>query len=100
MKNTFVLLWEPGPAWVAGKTVREQPFWDEHAVFMDQLFADGLVVMGGPFADASGSMVIFEAESEQVVADLFERDPFAIHGIAVRRLLKPWLLFLDARRQL
>jgi hypothetical protein len=38
MKNTFVILWAPGPAWVVGKTVREQPYWTEHAAFMDQLF--------------------------------------------------------------
>ena len=39
MKNTFMLLWAPGPAWVLGKTVREQPYWTEHAAFMDRLFA-------------------------------------------------------------
>jgi len=43
MKNTFVILWVHGPAWVAGKTVREQPYWDQHATFMDQLFEDGTV---------------------------------------------------------
>ncbi|HEU0106641.1 MAG TPA: YciI family protein [Vicinamibacteria bacterium] len=101
MKNTFMILWAPGPAWVAGKTVREQPYWAEHAAFMDRLFDDGSVVLGGPFADASGSLVIVEAEveGEQDVEDMFARDPFVVHGIFALASRKRWLLFLDARRK-
>ena len=99
MKNTFIILWAPGPAWVPGKTVREQPHWEQHAAFMDQLFENGTVVLGGPFADATGSLVIVEAENEQEVADLFSHDPFVVHDIFVRSLLKQWLLFLDARHK-
>ena len=99
MKNTFVVLWRPGPAWVAGKTVREQPYWDEHATFMDQLFDKGIVLLGGPFADATGSLVIWEAEGEQELADIIAHDPFVIHGIFALKSLKQWVLFLDARRK-
>ena len=99
MKSTFVILWAPGPAWVAGKIVREQPYWAEHATFMDRLFEDGMVVQGGPFADASGSLVIVEAESEQEVAEVFASDPFVVQGIFALSSRKQWLLFLDARRK-
>jgi len=99
MKKTFMILWAPGPAWVEGKTVREQPHWAEHAAFMDPLFENGMVVLGGPFADATGSLVIVEAENEHEVADLFARDPFVEHAIFALRSLKQWPLFLDARRQ-
>ena len=97
MKNTFMILWAPGPAWVSGKTVRQQPFWAEHATFMDRLFENGMVVLGGPFADASGSLVIVEAENEQEVADLVASDPFVVHDIFALSSLKQWQLFLDAR---
>ncbi len=99
MKNTFVILWGHGSAWVEGKTVREQPYWDDHATFMDRLFEDGMVVLGGPFADGTGSMVIVEAESEREVADIFAQDPFLLHDIFALRSLKQWQLFLDARRK-
>lgn len=99
MKKTFMILWGPGSAWVAGKTVREQPYWTEHAAFMDPLFENGMVVLGGPFTDATGSLVIVEAESEQEVADVFARDPFLVHGIFALDRLKQWVLFLDARRK-
>ena len=97
MKNTFVQLWAHGPAWVPGKTVREQPYWAEHAAFMDPLFENGTVVLGGPFVDGTGSLVIVEAESEQEVADLFASDPFVIQGIFALSFRKQWQLFLDAR---
>jgi uncharacterized protein len=99
MKSTFMILWGHGPAWVEGKTVREQPYWTEHAAFMDPLFDSGMVLLGGPFADGTGSMVIVEAESEQAVADLCARDPFAVHDIFTLNSLKQWQLFLDARRK-
>jgi uncharacterized protein len=97
MKNTFMMLWAPGPAWVAGQSVRTQPYWAQHAAFMDRLFENGTVVLGGPFADATGSLVIVEAENEQEVADLFASDPFVVQAIFAPPLLKQWLLFLDAR---
>lgn len=99
MKNTFMILWAPGPAWVPGKTVREQPYWAEHATFMDRLFEHGMVALGGPFADGSGSLVIVEAENEQEVADVFASDPFVVQGIFALSSRKQWLLFLDARRK-
>jgi uncharacterized protein YciI len=98
MKNTFVILWAPGAAWAPGKTVREQAYWDEHAEFMDQLFEDGTVIMGGPFSDGTGSLVIVEAENIDEVATLFAKDPFVVHQIFSLRSLKQWQLFLDARR--
>ena len=100
-KQTFVILWAAGPVWVPGKTVREQPYWDEHAAFIDPLFEQGIVVMGGPFTDGSGSLLIVEGESEQAAAELFARDPFVIHGIFARASLKhikQWQIFLNAYR--
>jgi uncharacterized protein len=99
MKNTFVILWAPGAAWEAGKTVREQAYWDEHAEFMDRLFEDGMVIMGGPFSDGTGSLVIVEAEELDEVSSIFVRDPFVVHEIFALRGLKQWQLFLDARQK-
>ena len=98
MKNTFVILWAPGPAWVLGKTVREQPYWTEHAAFMDRLFENGTVIMGGPFTDGTGSLALVEAEEENEGRTLFADDPFVVHCIFALSSLKQWQLFLDARR--
>jgi uncharacterized protein YciI len=100
MKKTFVILWAHGPAWVSGKTVREQPYWTEHAEFMDRLFENGTVILGGPFTDGSGSLVIVEAEQENDVETIVASDPFVVHNIFSLSGLKQWQLFLDIRRNL
>ncbi len=65
---------------------------------MDRLFANGTVLMGGPFTDGTGSLVLVEAEEESEVRTLFANDPFVIQRIFVLSSLKQWQLFLDARR--
>jgi uncharacterized protein YciI len=97
MKQTFAIFREPGAAWLAGKTVREQPLWNEHAAYMDHLFKQGVIVLGGPYADHSGALLIVEIDSEDAAAHLFDHDPWTIHDILRKGMVKPWLIFLDAR---
>ena len=99
LKKTFIIIFTPGSAWIAGKTSREQAYWTEHAAFMDALFEDGIVIMGGPYADYSSIMVILEASNESEVRDLFKRDPFVVHGIFHVSSVNEWLVFLDARKK-
>jgi len=99
LKKTFVTTFTPGTNWIAGKTSREQPYWTEHAAFMDALFEDGIVTMGGPFADYSIILVVVEAFDENAVHDLFKRDPFIVHGIFHFASVHEWLVFLDARKK-
>lgn len=99
MNKTFITIFTPGANWVAGKTSREQPYWTEHAAFMDALFEDGTVIMGGPFADYSNIMVIVEASDENAVGELFKRDPFIVQGILHLASVHEWLIFLDARKK-
>ena len=99
MKKTFIILLAHGRAWAEGKTVREQAYWDEHAEFMDRLFENGTVIMGGPFSDGTGSLVIVEAEGIDEVSTLIANDPFVVHEIFALRSLKQWQLFLDARQK-
>jgi len=65
---------------------------------MDRLFENGTVIMGGPFTDGTGSLVLVEAEEENEVRTLFADDPFVVHCIFALSSLKQWQLFLDARR--
>ena len=58
MKNTFVTISSAGPNRDPSKGTREQPLWDEHAAFIDQLVAEGFVLMGGPLVDENGAMLI------------------------------------------
>ena len=97
-KRTFALFLTHGPNWDEARPVRQQNHWDDHAAFMDALFASGFVRLGGPFGDGSGTLVIAEAGSADEGWATFARDPWAIHQILLLRQVKPWELFLDRHR--
>ena len=46
MKKTIAVFMRHGSRWDSDKSVREQAYWDDHAQFMDALFADRVAVWG------------------------------------------------------
>ena len=98
MKNTFVMISSAGPKRDLSKDTRAQPFWDEHAEFIDQLVADGFILMGGPLVDEGGSLLIFNAEDENEVREKMKSDPWLERGILKLEHIKRWQIFIDARK--
>src|SRR5438309_10336587 len=98
MKNTFVMISSAGPNRDLSKGTREQPFWDEHAEFIDRLVAEGFILMGGPLVDEGGSLLIFNAEDENEVKEKMKNDPWFEQGILKRESVKRWQIFIDARK--
>jgi uncharacterized protein YciI len=45
---------------------------------------------GGPFADRSGGLIIFAADSSEVAEGLVAADPFVRLGLLERHWLKEW----------
>ena len=97
MKRAMVLFQRPGSGWDPGKSVREQAYWDDHARFVDALYDAGKVVLAGPFADGSGSLLVLDAESPEAARALFRNDPWALRDILVAADVKEWTIFLDGR---
>jgi uncharacterized protein YciI len=98
MKYTFIVISSAGPNRDLSKGTREQPFWDEHAAFIDQLVADGFILMGGPLVDEGGSLLIFNAQDENEVREKMKNDPWLEHGILKQEHIKRWQIFIDERK--
>jgi len=98
MKNLFVAISSAGPNRDPSKGTREQPFWDEHAKFIDQLVDDGDILLGGPLADEGGAMLILNAGDENEVRTKLKNDPWAEHGILNLETVKRWEIFIDQWR--
>jgi uncharacterized protein YciI len=98
MQNTFVAISSAGPNRDLSKATREQPFWDEHAEFIDKLVADGLILMGSPLVDEGGSLLIFNAEDENEVREKMKDDPWLEQGILKLESIKRWQIFIDVRK--
>jgi uncharacterized protein YciI len=97
MKNSFLAFSSAGPNRDFSKDTRRQPFWDEHATFIDQLVADGFILMGGPLVDEGGSLLIVNAEDENEVREKMKNDPWFTHGILKLESIKRWQIFVDVR---
>ena len=83
-----------GPAWSSGPP-EEQPDWEPHAAFVDELVARGTMVMGGPFADYSGSLIVLENVDEQQARRLVADDPFIANGVFVLEEVRAWNVYVD-----
>jgi uncharacterized protein len=102
MKQTFLAISSAGPNRDFSKGTREQPFWDEHAKFIDQLVDDGFILMGGPLVDEGGmphgALLIVNAEDENEVREKLKNDPWFEKGILKLESVKRWEIFIDTRK--
>jgi uncharacterized protein YciI len=91
-----VLRLAPGPAWTSGKP-EEQPDWDAHAAFIDDLIERGVFVMGGPYTNRLGSMSLWEGMNADEVRELMQRDPFVLNGVFEIEDAADWTVYVDTR---
>ena len=99
MKSTFVTISSAGPDRDPAKSTREQPFWDEHAEFIDQRVDEVFILMGGPLVDEGGmphgALLVVHAEDENEVRDKLKNDPWFEKGILKLESVMRWQIFID-----
>jgi uncharacterized protein len=92
-RSTFLVVYRPGPAWVAGKPLAQQTP-KGHFNYMLELYRRGLLRVAGPFKDGSGGAVLFEAASDESAKALIDADPAVVLGVFSYELhrwsLVPW----------
>jgi uncharacterized protein len=86
-----------GPAWDYSTRRREQAGWDAHAVFMDALVEEGVIVLGGPIGDGDGenSLLVVDVDSESAVRARLAEDPWADDMLTIESV-RPWSVWLRA----
>lgn len=99
MTTYYAAFLRPGALWDPNKPVREQAFWHEHAHYIDALFDQGRILLAGPFADRTGSLVIVAADSADEVYEMYRRDPWTEQDVMAIADVKEWTIFLDARHR-
>jgi uncharacterized protein YciI len=93
-RQRVVVAYRAGPTWRSGPP-EEQADWDAHAEFVDALVDAGTFVMGGPFSDNSGSLVLFEGVSRADAEALVARDPFVQNGVFLVDSIRDWTVYVD-----
>ncbi len=94
----YVVRTGAGSGWVPGRPMRQQPRWDEHATFMDELVQEGFVALGGPLlglpGGRHGAMLVVRAESEADVRARLLPDPWMRDAVLVIDEALPWEILL------
>jgi uncharacterized protein len=78
----FVTIFGHGPHWQPGKSVYEQgPVIDDHLISMRRRFEEGILLLGGPFADGAGGVALLETPDSATAQTLIESDPAVRAGV-------------------
>ncbi len=77
---TFAIHYTPGPRWLPDTPLAGQPL-DDHVEYIRGLNQHGQVLMGGPFADGSGRLVIADAENPDEALSIVAKDPAIRSGV-------------------
>ncbi len=64
---------------------------------MDELVADGFIIVGGPLSDGERTLHLVDAEDESVIRARLAKDPWARAALLHVGSLEPWALWLDGR---
>jgi len=82
----FVVIGRDGPQ---GQE-RRKLFRDEHLARLQQLEREGRVVLAGPFADKSGSLIVFEAATIEEAEAFAAGDPYVREGVFEAHEVRPF----------
>jgi uncharacterized protein YciI len=93
VNRSFLVIYRPGPAWVPGKPITEQPL-KEHGKYTLSLYISGSMKLAGPLTDNAGGAVLLDVADEPEAKAIVAEDPAVKSGIFVYELhpweLKPW----------
>ena len=90
MKTTYLVVYRPGPAWLPGKPIAEQPL-KEHGRYILSLHVKGSLKFAGPFSDDAGGAAAFEAADDAEARAVVAADPAVVSGVFVAAV-HPWRL--------
>jgi len=96
MRALFAVVRTRGEAWDAAKPMRSQQQWSEHAVFMDNLAAQGFVVLGGPLGETGDFLFAVKATDESEIRTTLQQDPWSKSGMLEVKSIQPWTILLQS----
>jgi uncharacterized protein YciI len=87
-KATYLVVYRPGPAFISGKPLAEQPL-KEHGRYMLSLYKQGTLKFAGGFSDNAGGAAAFEAASDDEARAIVAADPAVMSQVFLAEF-HPW----------
>lgn len=86
-----VLMHSPGPKWQEEVPFQEQIGVDEYIQYMRKQLSEGMLLIGGPFLDNSGGMMICRTTDIEKAKLIANSDPVVISGL-LKVVVKKWMV--------
>lgn len=90
----FVLLHSPGPRWQAGIGFRHQDGVGRHVRYMREQLEGGRLILGGPFLDDSGGLMVLRASTLEEARAIALADSTVVDGL-LQVDVRPWMVVMD-----
>lgn len=90
----FVIIYTPGSAWIQGKPIVAQPYFREHGRYMQRIFDEKRLLLGGPFMDDTGGMGVVNVATEAEVQEILAHDPAVLMNV-FQANIHPWYTAFD-----
>jgi uncharacterized protein YciI len=74
---SYLVVYRPGPRWLPGKPLEEQPL-REHGRYMLDLYKRGVMRLAGRFADGSGGAMLIGADDDPSAQAIVAADPAVV----------------------
>ncbi len=87
----YVLFHTPGPNWQVGTPYQKQPGVMDHVNYMATFMGDKTLVLGGPFLDNSGGMMVCKAANMEEAQKIGSEDPAVKAGL-LNVEVKAWMV--------
>lgn len=89
----YLLFYDVVPNYVE----RRAPYRAEHLQLALQAEQRGELLLGGALADPpDGAILLFQADSPDVVQDFVDRDPYVKNGLITQWSIRPWTVVAGA----
>jgi uncharacterized protein YciI len=75
--NLFAVIRTRGGGWQHSMPLEQQRDWDAHAAFMNDLYREGFILLGGPLEDAPDVLLIVRASTVNEIIGRLASDPWS-----------------------
>ena len=83
----FVILGTDGPEGAQ----KRQLYRSAHLQWLEAWVQQNKIILAGPLADQTGSLIVVEADSLEEVRAFTKEDPYTLHGIFQKVTIHPFL---------
>lgn len=96
MPRIFAVTRSRGPAWNDSLSLEQQDDWRGHADFMNAIFEEGFVLLGGPLEDTPDVLLIMRAKNAKEIHVRLSEDSWSSKGLLRIKQIVPWVLRLGS----